>query len=104
EQPALRGRPSGTEGGPGPLGALVSSASPATPALDPWTWCRPESVRGCGPAPQCGTAHRPSPRTGGRTTSQTLHRLAPGRWRAGGSCPVWTSASLCPTATADDHL
>src|SRR5262249_34102802 len=103
EQPDLQGHYSGTDVVPGPLAALASRSRCTTPALDPWTWCRPESVRGCGPAPQCGTARRPSQRTDVQKTSQTLHHHAPWLWHAGGSCPGWTSASLCPTSTADDH-
>ena len=62
---------------------LMSHARCATPALDPSTSCTPESVRGCGPAPQCDTARPPSQHTGAQTPFQTPHGLgmARARWR-----------------------
>src|ERR671931_257512 len=100
EQPDLQGHYSGTDVVPGPQVTLASRSQCATPALDPWTWCRPESVRGCGPAPQCGTDRRPSQRTGVRKTSQTLHHHAPWLWHAGGSefipLSFWYDAPLTP--------
>src|SRR5712692_9659200 len=88
---------------PGPQVALASQAQCATPAPGPSTWCTPESVHGCDPALQYGTARRPSPRTGARKTSQTLRGHGPWPEHAGESCPGSTAVSLSPTSTADDH-